>query len=197
MRIWFSKIQAFNFFLVAFFFFFPVFYELACQNISENRPVARGVRGCDAPPKSAKRSTFSHKVGQKWGFCRRVKGGEVQKVHFLGSKGPLFWGPVPPPPPKKKIDPGYGPGWKDMTDTIKHFEQQTSSTLCSVFYLVHPKIKFHISYWTKLGPIQIRNVCWSEKIKQQKTTTTTTTTKNMFKKNAFRSGFQSVTSFET
>ena len=35
---------------------------------------------------------------------------------------------------------------KDMTDTIKLFEQQTSSTLCSVLYLVHPKIKFHISY---------------------------------------------------
>ena len=30
--------------------------------------------------------------------------------------------------------------WKDMTDTIKHFEQQTSSTLFSVLYLVHPKI---------------------------------------------------------
>ena len=26
-----------------------------------------------------------------------------------------------------------------MTDTLKHFEQQTSSTLCSVLYLVHPK----------------------------------------------------------
>ena len=26
-----------------------------------------------------------------------------------------------------------------MTDTMKHFEQQTSSTLCSVLYLVHPK----------------------------------------------------------
>ena len=26
-----------------------------------------------------------------------------------------------------------------MTDTMKHLEQQTSSTLCSVFYLVHPK----------------------------------------------------------
>ena len=38
--------------------------------------------------------------------------------------------------------------WKNVTDTIKHFEQQTSSTLCSVLYLVHPKIKFHISYWT-------------------------------------------------
>ena len=26
-----------------------------------------------------------------------------------------------------------------MTDTMKYFEQQTSLTLCSVFYLVHPK----------------------------------------------------------
>ena len=65
------------------------------------RPVARGY---DTPPKSAKRSTFSYKMGQKWGFCRRVKGVRfkkstfwVQKVHFLG---------VPHPP---KIDPGYGP----------------------------------------------------------------------------------------
>ena len=32
-----------------------------------------------------------------------------------------------------------------MTDTMKHYEQQTFSTLCSVLYLVHPKIKFHIS----------------------------------------------------
>ena len=34
--------------------------------------------------------------------------------------------------------------WNDMRDTIKHSEQQTSSTMCSVLYLVHPKIKFHI-----------------------------------------------------
>ena len=40
--------------------------------------------------------------------------------------------------------------WKDMKDTIRHFGQQTSSTLCFVLYLVHPKIKFHISYWTKV-----------------------------------------------
>ena len=26
-----------------------------------------------------------------------------------------------------------------MTDTMKHFEKPTSSTLCSVLYLVHPK----------------------------------------------------------
>ena len=64
-----------------------------------------GCGGCDAPPpKSAKRSTFSHKMGQKWGFCRRVRGVRFKKVHFLGPKGPLFGGPAPP-----KIDPGYGP----------------------------------------------------------------------------------------
>ena len=65
-----------------------------------------GAGGAMHPPKSAKRSTFSHKMGQKWGFCRRVKGVRfkksslwVQKVHFFG---------VPHPP---KIDPGYGPAF--------------------------------------------------------------------------------------
>ena len=48
------------------------------------------------PPKSAKRSTFSHKVGQKLGFCRRVRGVRFKKVHFLGPKGPLF-GVLHPP----------------------------------------------------------------------------------------------------
>ena len=77
------------------------------------RPVARGVgvRGCDAPPpKSAKRSAFSHKVAQKWGFCRRVKGVKskkstfrVQKVHLLGvSHLPT-------------INPGYGPAYHHST----------------------------------------------------------------------------------
>ena len=56
--------------------------------------------------------------------------------------------------------------WNDMTDTIKHLKQHTSSTLYSVLYLVHPKIKFHISYWTKLWPTQIWNVCCSWKNKQ-------------------------------
>ena len=53
---------------------------------------ARSQGGCDAPPESGKRSTFGHKVGQKWDLCRKVDGGEAQKVHFLGSKGPLFFG---------------------------------------------------------------------------------------------------------
>ena len=73
---------------------------------------------------------------------------------------------------------------KDMTDTIKHFEQQTSST--HVFCLVScsSKIKFHIS---KLWPTQIWHVCCSEKKKKIK----------MFKKTHLGQVFQSVTSFET
>ena len=53
--------------------------------------------------------------------------------------------------------------WKNMTETIKHFGQQTSSTLCSVLYLVHQKIKFHISYWPNLWLTQIWHVCCSGK----------------------------------
>ena len=60
---------------------------------------------------------------------------------------------------------------------MKHFEQQTSSTLCSVLYLAHPKIKFHIS---KLWQTQIWHVCCSGKTKKQN--------KKPFKKTAFRSG---------
>ena len=48
------------------------------------------MRGHDAPAKSAKRSTFSHKMG----FLQEGYGGEVQK-------GPPFWGPEPPPPPHR------------------------------------------------------------------------------------------------
>ena len=66
------------------------------------RPVARGW-GCT--PKSAKRSTFRHKMGQKWGFWRRVKGWG-SKSPLFGSKRSTFLG-VPHLP---KIDPGYGPG---------------------------------------------------------------------------------------
>ena len=65
---------------------------------------------------------------------------------------------------------------KDMADTMKHFEQQTFSTLCSVLYLVHPEIKFHIS---KLWPTQIWHVCCSGKKMKKK--------KNV-KKTAFWSG---------
>ena len=48
------------------------------------------MRGYDAPPKSAKRSTFSYKMG----FCRRDKGVRFKKVHLLGA-------PHPPPPPHR------------------------------------------------------------------------------------------------
>ena len=72
-----------------------------------------GARGVTYPPKSAKRSTFSHQMGKKWGVCKRVKGGEVQKVHFLGPKGPHFGGFCTP-----KIDPGYGPEIEYVLFTI-------------------------------------------------------------------------------
>ena len=63
---------------------------------------------------------------------------------------------------------------KGMTDTMKHYEQQTSSTLVFCLVSCSSKIKFHIS---KLWPTQIWHVCCSEKKKK----------KNV-KKNAFRSG---------
>ena len=52
------------------------------------------------PPKSAKRSTFSHKVDRKnGGFGRRLKG-ECSKSPLLGSKRSRFGGSrtLPPPP---------------------------------------------------------------------------------------------------
>ena len=71
--------------------------------MQKSKPIAKG---CNAPPKSAKRSTFSHKMGQKWGFCRRVKGSEVQKSKYplFGFKRSTFLGSCTP-----QIDPGYGP----------------------------------------------------------------------------------------
>ena len=66
----------------------------------ENKHIARpvgGYGGCDAPSKSVKRPTFSHKMGQKCGLCKRVKGMRFKKS--------TFWGPTPPP----QINPGYGP----------------------------------------------------------------------------------------
>ena len=54
---------------------------------------------------------------------------------------------------------------KDITDTMKHFEQQTSSTLVFCLVSCSSKIKFHIS---KLWPTQIWHVCCSEKKKKKK-----------------------------
>ena len=66
------------------------------------RPVARG---CDALPKSSNRSTFSHKICQKWGFCRRVKGVWFKKSTFWVQKVQSTFGVLHP-----HIDPGYKPG---------------------------------------------------------------------------------------
>ena len=64
------------------------------------------------PPKSAKRSTFSHKVGQKWSFRRRVRGWGLkkstfwaQKVHFWpwGHPQNRSWLRVWPPPDKYSL----------------------------------------------------------------------------------------------
>ena len=67
------------------------------------RPVAGGGGGGgggDAEgvmhPQSAKRSTFSHKMGLKWGFCRRVKGVRFKKSTFW-SKRSTFWRSHTPP----------------------------------------------------------------------------------------------------
>ena len=62
--------------------------------------VVRGVR-CATHPKSAKRSTFSHKMGQNRVFA----GGSRwwgSKSPLLESKRSIFWSPTP-----LKIDPGY------------------------------------------------------------------------------------------
>ena len=57
-----------------------------------NRPVG----GATHHPKSAKRSTFSQKVDQKWDFCMSVKGVRFKKSTFWGPKGPYFGDPAPP-----------------------------------------------------------------------------------------------------
>ena len=77
-----------------------------------------------------------------------------------------------------------------MTDTVKHFKQQTSSSLCSVLYLVHPKIKFHIS---RLWTTKIWHVCCLEDEEEEEEEKK----KNTLKKTHLGQVFQSVTSFET
>ena len=60
------------------------------------RPVVGG--GVMHHPKPAKRSTFSHKVDQKWGLCRRLEGVKFKKFTFWvqkGLKGQLFLGGGP------------------------------------------------------------------------------------------------------
>ena len=59
---------------------------------------------------------------------------------------------------------------------MKHFEQQISSTLCSVLYLVHPKSSSIFQSCERLKS----DASAAQKKKKKK--------KNLLKKNAFRSG---------
>ena len=69
-----------------------------------------------------------------------------------------------------------------MTDTVKHFEQHTSLTLCSVLYLVHPKSSSTFQSCERL----------------KSDTSAAQEKKKLLKKKAHLGQvFQSVTSFET
>ena len=70
------------------------FHAIVANAIDYSRPVARGVQGV-RHTKSAESSTFSHKVGHKWGFCRRAKGARFKKSTF-GVKRSTFWWFSPP-----------------------------------------------------------------------------------------------------
>ena len=66
---------------------------------------------------------------------------------------------------------------KDMTDTMKHFEQQTSSTLCSVFKcLVSCSAKNQVPYFKAVTDSNLTLLLLRRKKKKP------------LKKNAFRSG---------
>ena len=75
---------------------------------------------------------------------------------------------------------------KDMTDTMKHFEQQTSSTLCSVLYLVHPKSSSIFQSCEQLKS----DTSGAQKKKQnkKKQTNKQTKKKNPVRQTTFRSG---------
>ena len=57
------------------------------------------------PFKSAKRSTFNHKIGQKWSFCRGWSSGNP----ILGSRRSTFLGPASPPVSILAMDMGDTP----------------------------------------------------------------------------------------
>ena len=86
------------------------------------------MRGCDAPPKSAKRSTFSHKWAKNGVFVRGLRG-EVQKVHFFWSKRSTSLGSRTLPSTPKKIDPGYGPVPKTYKKKKKQKQKQDTHNL--------------------------------------------------------------------
>ena len=70
-----------------------------------------------------------------------------------------------------------------MTETMKHLEQQTSSTLCSDLYFVHPKSS------------SIFQSC--ERLKSDTSAAQKKKKKYLLKKPHLGQVFQSVTSFET
>ena len=72
-----------------------------------------------------------------------------------------------------------------MTDTMKHFEQQTS-TLCSVLYFVHPKSS---SIFQSCKRLKSDTSAAQKKKKKKK--------KKLLKRPHLGQVFQSVTSFET
>ena len=76
-----------------------------------------------------------------------------------------------------------------MTDTMKHFEQQTSSTLVFCLVSCSSKIKFHISKVWRLKSDTFAAQKKKKKKKKKK--------KNPLKKPHLGQVFQSVTSFET
>ena len=68
---------------------------ISCERI-QPRSRGGGVRGVMHPSKSAKGLLLVTKCAKNGVFVKRVKGYEVQKVHFLGSKGPHFGGSALP-----------------------------------------------------------------------------------------------------
>ena len=66
---------------------------VACARGEVGRPMSRGATH---HPKSAKRSTFSHKMGKKWGFVRWLR--RPKRAIFFGG------------PHLPKMDLGYRPG---------------------------------------------------------------------------------------
>ena len=82
-----------------------------------------------------------------------------------------------------------------MTDTMNHSEQHTFSTLCSVLYLVHPKLKFIFQSCDRL---KSGMPAAQKKNQKQKQTKQNKTKKTLVKKKTHLGQvFQSVTSFET
>ena len=66
----------------------------------------------------------------KQGLCRRVEGGEVHKVNFLGPKGPLLGVPHP-----SRFDPGCGPGVGHSVYNCKMTKKIYKVTVISLHFI--------------------------------------------------------------